>query len=83
MTTSRCASVLLGAATTLVACLLVGVPGHAYAEPVAMSAEARAVFEQAKDQLLQLRVIHKGTRTLPALRAESFRTNFRGSDAVQ
>jgi hypothetical protein len=31
-------------------------------EPVAMSAEARAVFERAKDTLLQLRVIHRSTR---------------------
>jgi S1-C subfamily serine protease len=60
--TSRCTSVPLGAAAILVACLLVGAPGQAYAEPAAMSAEARAVFDQTKDKLLQLRVIHKATR---------------------
>ena len=55
-------TLLLGAAVTLVASLLVGAPGKAHAEPAAMSAEARAVFDRAKDKLLQLHVIHKATR---------------------
>jgi hypothetical protein len=59
-------SLLLGAAATLVACLLVGAPGRAHAEPAPMSAEARAVFDQAKDKLLQLRLIHKATRAQSA-----------------
>jgi hypothetical protein len=51
-----------GAAAVLTACVLAGVAGGASAEPGVTSAEARAVFEHAKDKLVQLRVIHKATR---------------------
>ncbi len=51
-----------GTALALLACVLVLLPGRAHGEPAAISAEARAVFEQAKDKLLQIRVIHKATR---------------------
>jgi len=47
---------------TAVACVLVGASGLASAEPAATSTEARTVFEDAKDKLVQLRVIHKATR---------------------
>lgn len=43
-------------------CLLAAIAGAVHAEPAPVSAEARAVFDQAKDTLFQLRVIHKATR---------------------
>lgn len=53
-TAALCVALLLGA-------------GAAHAgEPAPMSAEARAVFERAKDKLLQLRVIHGSTRARSA-----------------
>ena len=51
-----------GIAVTLIACLATAWPGPAPAQTGGMSAEARAVFDQAKDKLVQLRVIHKATR---------------------
>src|SRR5262245_42927540 len=41
--------------------LLIGAPATALAEPREMSAEARAVFDQAKGKLVQLRVLQKAT----------------------
>jgi len=62
-----------GTAALLLACALASAPDRARsapAEPPALpqttSAEARAVFEHAKDKLLQIRVIHKGTRAQAA-----------------
>lgn len=62
-----------GSAALLFACALAGTPDRAQAAPVeppppspATSAEARAVFEHAKDKLLQVRVIHKATRARAA-----------------
>ncbi|MCZ7564344.1 MAG: serine protease [Burkholderiales bacterium] len=62
-----------GVATLLLACALPGALVNATAAPAespplspATSAEARAVFAHAKDKLLQVRVIHKGTRARAA-----------------
>jgi len=49
------------AAIAFVLSLLVGAPCAALAESHEMSAEARAVFDQAKDKLVQIRVLHKAT----------------------
>jgi hypothetical protein len=49
-------------AVVLANCLFAGMSGNVHAEPPPISAEARAVFDQAKDKLLQIRVIHKATR---------------------
>jgi S1-C subfamily serine protease len=53
-------------AAALLVCLAAAAAGQARAEPAPMSAEARAVFEQAKDKLLQLRLIHKATKAKAA-----------------
>jgi serine protease Do len=56
----RTGSARATAAAALIACALAAPPADAAPLPAA-SAEARAVFERAKDQLLQIRVIHKPT----------------------
>jgi len=60
-------------AVRLLACALAGALVDATAAPAeppplspATSAEARAIFEHAKDKLLQIRVIHKATRAQAA-----------------
>lgn len=51
------------AGTSLCAALVfLAAPGATSAQTPPMSAEARAVFEQAKSRLLQLRLLHKATR---------------------
>lgn len=54
------------AAATLCAWLLAAATAATAGESVALSAEARAVFERTKDTLVQLRVIHRSTRAQSA-----------------
>lgn len=59
---SRLGGAWASAAAVLIVCVFLGASGNASAQPTSASAEARAVFDHSKDQLLQLRVIHKATR---------------------
>jgi S1-C subfamily serine protease len=53
-------------APALSAALVLGMPAARADDPTPMSAEARAVFDRAKDTLVQLRVIHRSTRAQSA-----------------
>src|SRR5262245_19347818 len=63
MSVFHCVSSIVRSLTSgaCVLSLLIAMPGAARAESHEMSAEARAVFDQAKEKLVQIRVLHKAT----------------------